>query len=260
MIKYSIYTSCFNINKNNFNYWQTTLPKWIEFIENGDKGEIIIAVNNDTDNTAKTLKDKFLNKIKIINTKFDYQDYAFDGKIKNAALQECKNEICLGLDLDEYPSPNKNSWDQISSKLINSAFDALFIPSIDLCKDFKNYKSIGMKWYMHKQGLHRGVWEKAKLANGKIDVKKSDTCELLNDKNDLCNAVTLTNQLSVNYIKNYNLPFIVHLGWLNWDDRKNQNNTWQPVWSNRAGYEITDIMHDEEQFNNIKTYLHNLDI
>lgn len=264
MIKYSIYTSCFDINKNNFNYWKTTIPKWIDFIDDGDKGEIIIAVNNDDDRTKETLETSFSNKIKIINTSFSYEDYTFDGKIKNAALQECKYEICLGLDLDEYPSPNKKSWDNVSLKLLNiSKLDAVFIPSIDLCKNYNSYKSVGMKWYMHKQGLYRGIWENAKLDNGKIDIKKSDTCELLKIKNQLCSSAALLDQfdeLSIDNIKKYDLPFVIHLGWLDWQNRKNQNQTWQPVWSNRAGYEVKDIMHEENQFNNIEVYPHNLDI
>lgn len=260
MIKYSIYASCFDINKNNFNYWKTTIPKWIEFIDNGEKGEIIITVNKDNDGTKEILKSYFLDRIKIIETSFDYEDYAFDGKIKNAGLQECKHDVCLGLDLDEYPSPNQISWENIASKLLASNLDAIFIPSVDLCKNLNSYKSIGVKWYMHKRGLHRGIWEQAKLNNGKIDIKKSDTCELLNDKDELCKAAFLINQLSILNIKKYDLPFIIHLGWLDWNNRKNQNKTWQPVWSNRAGYEVDNIMHSEDEFNKIQVQEHNLDI
>lgn len=259
-MKYSIYASCFNINKNNFHYWQTTIPKWIDFIDDGSNGEIIIAVNRDEDETVKTLKSNFYNKINIIETNFEYEDYAFDGKIKNAALENCKNEICISLDLDEYPSPNKESWNNIANQFFNSSYEAVFIPVIDLCKDINHYKSIGVKWYMHKQGLHRGVWENAKLSNGKIDVKRSDTCELLNHNNQLCLATPLCQNISMSKIKEHNLPFIVHLGWLNWEDRKNQNNTWQPVWSNRAGYEVKDIIHEKSLFDKIEVFKHNLKI
>ena len=113
---------------------------------------------------------------------------------------------------------------------------------------------------MHKQGLHRGVWENAKLSNGKIDVKRSDTCELLNRNNQLCLTAPLCQNLSMSKIKEHNLPFIVHLGWLNWEDRKNQNNTWQPVWSNRAGYEVKDIIHEKYLFDKIEVFKHNLKI
>jgi hypothetical protein len=259
-MKYSIYASCFNINKNNFNYWKITIPKWIDFINNGIDGEIVIAVNKDEDNTIQTLKSNFENKINIIETNFEYEDYAFDGKIKNTALDNCKNKICIGLDLDEYPSPNKKSWNNITDQFLNLPYEAVFIPVIDLCKDIYHYKSIGVKWYMHKQGLHRGVWENAKLSNGKIDVKKSDTCELLNNENQLCLATPLCQNISISKIKEYDLPFIIHLGWLNWEDRKNQNSTWQPVWSNRAGYEIKDIIHDKSLFDKIEIFKHNLKI
>lgn len=260
MLKYSIYTSCFNIEKNNFNYWQKTLPKWIDFIEEGNKGEIIIAINKSEDNTFAIIKNytKDINCIKITQTNFDYQDYTFDGKIKNAALQQTKNKICIGLDLDEYPSPNKNSWDQIANKFLYSAYDAIFIPVIDLCKNLNSYKSIGYKWYMHKSGLYRGIWNGAKLDNGKIDIKKSDTCELLNKNSNLCSTAHIVQELSIENIKNNNTPFIVHLGWLKWKDRQQQNKMWQPVWSNRAGYEVNDIIHEEASFDKIQVLEHNL--
>lgn len=261
-MKVSIYSTAFNIIKNDFNYWKITIPKWLQFIDYGNKGEIVIAVNKNEDDTLKILKDYFKQYqcIILVESNFDYEDYAFDGKIKNFALQNTKNEICMGLDMDEYPSPNINSWESILYQFLNSNYEAVFIPVVDICKSMEEYKSIGLKWYIHKQGLHRGVWSKAKLENGKIDIKKSDTCELLNKNEDLCSAVSICRELSIDEIKNNNLPFIIHLGWLNWQDRKNQNKTWQPVWSNRAGYEVSDILHEEEKFNNIKVINHNLDI
>jgi hypothetical protein len=45
-----------------FIYWKTTIPKWIDFIDDGDKGEIIIAVNNDDDKTKETFKSIFQNR------------------------------------------------------------------------------------------------------------------------------------------------------------------------------------------------------
>lgn len=261
-MKYSIYTSCFNIEKNNFNYWKYTLPKWINFINNGDNGEIIIAINNSEDNTFKILTNfiKNFNCIKIVQTDFQYEDYAFDGKIKNSALQETTNQICIGLDLDEYLSPNKDSWDQIAKQFLYSEYDSVFIPVIDLCKDKNSYKSIGCKWYMHKPDLFRGIWNGAKLNNGKIDIKKSDTCELLDKSGNLCSTAHLVRDLSINSIKENNIPFIIHLGWLDWENRKNQNNMWQSVWSNRAGYEVDDIIHKKENFEQIQVYSHDLNI
>jgi hypothetical protein len=262
MFKYSLYTSCFNIIKNNFNYWEDTIPKWLEFINYGENGEIVIAVNTSEDQTLEVVKNKFKEYpcIKIIESNFDYNDYSFDGKIKNIALQNCVNEICIGLDLDEYPSLNKNSWANIASQFLNSNFEAVFIPVIDLCKSINHYKSIGSKWYMHKQGLNRGTWNQAKLENGKIDIKKSDTCELLNKNGNLCSAIPLVKESSLELIKKHDLPFIIHLGWLNWENRRNQNKTWQPVWSNRAGFEVEDIMHEEKSFDQIQVFEHNLNI
>jgi hypothetical protein len=261
MFKYSIYTSCFNIIKNDFNYWQTTIPKWLQFIEYGNRGEIVIAINESEDDTFNKLKTSFESnpEIKLIKTNFDYNDYAFDGKIKNIALQNTINDICIGLDLDEYPSSNKNSWDNLSLNFLNSNYEALLIPVIDLCKNINQYKSIGLKWYMHKRGLKRGIWSQAKLLNGKINIKKSDTCELLNQKDELCISAPISDA-SLSNIKDNNLPFVIHLGWLNWLDRKKQNQTWQPVWSNRAGEKVEDIIHQQEQFDEIQIFNHNLSI
>jgi hypothetical protein len=261
-VNYSIYTSCFNIVKNNFNYWSDTIPKWLSFIEYGKFGEIVIALNKSEDNTFEMLTNfiKDFNCIKIIQTNFQYEDYAFDGKIKNEALQNCKNNICIGLDLDEYLSPNKDDWDIVANQLLSSNLEAVFVPVIDLCKSIDEYKSIGLKWYMHKQGLYRGVWKHAELTNGKIDIKKSDTCELLNKNGDLCECGYLIQTLTPEIISKTSCPFIVHLGWLNWENRKNQNKTWQPVWSNRAGFEVEDIIHEEKAFDQIKVLEHNLKI
>ena len=261
-MKVSVYSTAFNIIKNDFNYWKITIPKWLEFIEYGNKGEIVIAVNKSEDNTLKVLREHFGKHecIILLESNFDYEDYAFDGKTKNFALQNTKYEICIGLDMDEYPSPNVKAWESVSYQFLNLNYDAFFIPVIDICKSMQEYKSIGSKWYMHKQGLHRGVWNRARLENGKIDIKKSDTCELLNKNEDLCSAASIFKQLSIDEIKNNNLPFIIHLGWLNWQDRKNQNKTWQPVWSNRAGFEVKDIIHEEQNFDQIKVLNHNLNI
>ena len=261
-MKISVYSTAFNIIKNDFNYWKITIPKWLEFIQYGDKGEIVIAINKSEDDTLKVLKEYFgkYNCVTLVESNFDYEDYAFDGKIKNFALQNTNNEICIGLDMDEYPSPNIKAWESVCCQFLNLNYDAFFIPVIDICKSMQEYKSIGSKWYMHKQGLHRGVWNRARLENGKIDIKKSDTCELLNENEDLCSAASIFKQLSIDEIKNNNLPFIIHLGWLNWQDRKNQNKTWQPVRSNRAGFEVNDIMHEEENFYQIETSNHNLNI
>ena len=73
----------------------------------------------------------------------------------------------------------------------------MFIPVVDLCKGEDYYKSIGFKWYMHKQGLKRGVWPYAKLNNGKIDVNKSDTCELLDEDDNLVQTAYLIEKPNV---------------------------------------------------------------
>jgi len=76
----------------------------------------------------------------------------------------------------------------------------------------------------------------------------------------LCKCGYLIERLTPETISQTSSPFVVHLGWLDWENRKNQNKTWQPVWSNRAGFEVNNIMNEEEDFNKIQVFNHNLTI
>lgn len=262
-MQFSIYTSCFNIVKNDFNYWKNTIPKWVKFLNNGEYGEIVIAVNQSEDNTLDIIKSfiSSYNCVRAIETNFDYSDLAFDGKIKNEALQACKNSICIGLDLDEIPCAGIDGWIFFADFLSKSHYDALFIPVIDLCKSEKTAKSIGQKWYLHKKdGLKRGVWQHAKLKNGHIDISKSDTCELISDMGNLALAATICHPLTAEEIKRKDCIFIAHFGHLLWENRIKQNLTWKPTWENRAGHEVTDIILEKEKFENIPVFEHNLNI
>lgn len=250
----SIYTSCFNIEKNNFHHWKYTIPKWLEFINSDD--EIVIAVNRSDDDTLKLIR-QF--PVKIIRTEFDYNDYAFDGKIKNAALQECENHLCVGLDLDEVPSKNRDRWVVFGNGLLHSSLDFILIPVVDLCKSEKTAKGIGCKWYIHKRGLYRGVWNGAKLANGKIDIDKSDTCELIDKNGNLVRGGRVCS-LNSQSIKNIDSPYVIHYGWLNWEDRQNQNEFWKPVWENRKGGEVLNITQDKDIYDSIEVFEHGLEI
>ena len=111
----SVYHSAFNLNKHGFTGWQECLRKSCQFAD-----QVVVAVNTSEDDTYDTvssiLKDNAKSSI-LLKTSFDYQDPWLDGKIKNAALQECNCEFKVQLDLDEYiPSWQRPLWDSMAQE------------------------------------------------------------------------------------------------------------------------------------------------
>lgn len=261
---FSIYCSAFNVNEMSFDY-STALGVFNAFAE-----EVVIAVNTSRDGTLETLhKHKRINnlhKLKIVETSFDYNDLAFDGKIKNVALQECTKDFCIGLDLDEFiPWSALDNWKE-TAKFIGESedFNSVLIPSIDLYYSYKHAKNVGFKWYLHKrEGMQRGVVNFAKLDNGKIDIEKSDTCELLDKNGNLTRSllacpINYSTEEKLNFIKKEGAPYVFHTGWLNKEQRLKQNKFWKPVWENRAGREVNNIIEKVEDFGEIKYFEHGL--
>lgn len=224
-MKISIYTSAFNLLKNKFDY-EDALSNFLKF---GD--EVIVAVNTSEDDTLFELNQfslNYPNRLVIVTTDFSYEDPLLDGKVKNAALQECGYEICIGVDMDErLPLWQKNTWYRLAQELKESYFDSYFIPSINLYEDKYHYFSITKKWYMHKRkGLFRGPVNFGRNTDGTVDVNKSDTCELIDSNGNL--AVSMNVSLADAYV--------FHLGYMNLDDKVLRNkNFWAKHWSVEAG-------------------------
>lgn len=230
----SIYSSAFNLIKNNFNY-KFSIDNFCNICD-----EVVIAVNTSEDNTLDILKNisttKY-NNLKIIETNFSYNDPLLDGKIKNTALQNSSMPIKIGLDMDEYiPIWQKDMWYALADILSNDSCDCYMIPSVNLYKDCDHYFSITPKWYLHKSGLFRGPVNFAKKEDGHIDINKSDTCELIDAKGDL--AKSKISQIEIEALQTHQHPFVVHMGYLSFDDRLLRNkNFWKNHWLIESGGE-----------------------
>ena len=248
MIKSSIYTTAYLLNKNNFKFLDN-LIKFSKFAN-----EVVIASCEDglVDGSEQLILD-FIKYNDLYNVDFyishdiNFSQNTFDGALKNFALQNTKNEIKLQFDLDESPVlSQKPIWDHVYEDLINSNYDAVFIPSIDLYgseKYIRKNHKIGQKWRIHKAGLYRGVVNFAKNNDSSFDTEKSDSCELLNSFGNLVNTINITppellmpensKMLAKDYL------YTIHHGYLNLGYRANINKTWwQQKWRERTNKEI----------------------
>lgn len=228
----SIYSSAFNLIKNNFDYF-FSINKFCSFAD-----EVVISVNSSQDDTLDTLimlTKKYSNLI-IVPTNVPYSDPLLDGKVKNLALQNTTQPIKIGLDMDEYiPLWQKNIWYYLASLLLSDKnFLCYMIPSINLYGDCYHYSSITPKWYMHKSGLFRGPVNFAKIENGYIDTNKSDTCELIDPNGNL--VPSKMTPADIIHLRSSRLPFVVHTGYLSFSDRLLRNNNfWKNHWLVESG-------------------------
>lgn len=229
---FSIYTSAFNLIKNKFNY-RYHIQNFAQFAD-----EVVIAINTSEDNSVNEVRDYVIencDNVYILETNFSYEDPLLDGKIKNAALQATKQDIKIGLDMDEYiPLWQQYLWENIGNQLMYSQTKAVMIPSLNLYKDKDYYFSITPKWYMHKKGLYRGPVNWAKKEDGTVDTLKSDTCELIDENGNLVHCIQTPNDIES--LRKNNSPFVVHTGYLSLDNRilRNQN-FWEKHWKIESG-------------------------
>ena len=252
-MKFSSYTSAFNLIKMGFD-WQTSILNYSQFMN-----EVVIAINTSEDNTFeivnKFLEEKGISNVILCQCAFDYSDLAFDGKIKNFALQHTSGDIKISCDIDErFPLYQKNMWRNAGDHLLSQdKASAFLIPSINLCGDIYHYKDIGYKWYMHKDRLYRGIVNFAKKQDGKIDTDKSDTCELIDANGNLVQTLMFNN--SIEKLREGETPYVFHYWAVNEEQRIKQNEFWQPIWSNRAGKNIntkTDFSKIEKKEHKLK--------
>lgn len=254
---FSIYTSLYNLS-NGFIDWKGALDNFIAFAD-----ELSIATRSQED--AKLMQDYIdainINKIETHITVWDIplDTIDFDGKLKNLALQRCAEPFCILLDGDErIDIKDKNGWINYANKLSeNNHLDAYLIPVIDLFNTDREYKSIGCKWYLHKNGirLQRGIVDFARRED-KINIEQSDTCELIDEHGSLCEAYQICHN-QIGEIKKVGVK-VWHLGWLDKEKRLKANAFWQPVWNNRAGGEVKNIIHSKEKLEKIEYFPHGL--
>jgi hypothetical protein len=258
----SIYTSLYNLESGLFD-WKEALDNFSSFAD-----EVCVATTmSSVDDTVKLLNEyaETNKKVNIIVTNLSFEDYAFDGKLKNAALSICTNLFCMLLDGDERVRVSQRyKVDNYCKALYeNKAYDAIMLPVIDVFNSEKECKSVGEKWYLHRnsENIKRGIVDFAKLPNGKIDHCRSDTCELIYNDGTLVKSMRILEdeglEDKLDRIRRYNVFTIYHLGWLDKQKRLKANDFWRPVWSNRAGEEVKTISTMEE-LNQIKSVPHNL--
>lgn len=266
MKDHSIYTSAYNLINMGFD-WRATLDNWGRFL--GDEGQVVIAVNTSIDDTARALHEYAFEKNSsggvvwwVVETRIPYENPLFDGMIKNEALRRCTGQFCTLLDMDEVlplgPS-SRAAWNETMEILDQSTYDAVFIPVIDLFHDEWHYKSLGQKWYLHKNKsyLSRGRVSFAARQDGTTDIERSDTCELIRSDGSLANTASFPGCPPLTRKALNQVPYVVHLGWLNKQQRLRQSAFWAPVWSARDGQKVEKPLTNED-LDKIPYYPHNL--
>lgn len=257
----SIYSSLFNYKTCRFDI-DDMLNNFCNFAE-----EVVIATIVDKDDTFGTLlrKGAYFKNLKVyLSNKIPFTP-DFDGAIKNDALQACGGDILIGLDADErIPLRDKERWISAAKfHLFDSCYDALLIPSLNLCGDLFSAKDVGQKWYMHRRGLKRGTVDFARRQDGSHDTSKSDSCELLTQDNKLCTFYNymmrplVSNDDKTYYIYHNKIPFVFHLGYLDLERRAEINQKfWKKQWSAEEGKEVNLPLTSQEL--ETKTFSHNL--
>ncbi len=229
-MKISVYTSAFNLIKNNFKGWQKSLLSSSQLAD-----EVVVAVNTSVDDTIQQIEALKLPNLIILQTNYQYTDPLLDGKIKNAALQACSGDILIQLDMDEYiPTCQHMVWRLCAQHLMSSPeIDCYMIPSLNLYKEPHLAKDISAKWYMHKRGFYRGPVGFARKADGTVDTYKSDTCELIDAYGCLVKTAKLPSDLKS---LQDGAIFVVHFGYLDLQSRIDRNNEfWKEHWLLESG-------------------------
>ena len=102
----------------------------------------------------------FYDSVKIISTDLNTEeDLYWDGKLKNAALERCNNDIVIQVDLDERISGGKETFSKLVTEINSHDFPcSIMLPTIDLYEDLNHFINIGYKWYLHtRKGTRRGA-------------------------------------------------------------------------------------------------------
>jgi hypothetical protein len=236
-MKISIYSTAFNVIKNEFNY-EDAIKNYLYYAD-----EVCLAVNTSEDNSLEEIKNYVeknnFNNVKIISTDFSYDDPFCYGKIVNAALQKCTGDICILQDLDERFGGNKEYLKSLCTNFLNlENIQALFVPVINLYQDINHYKDISFKWYIHKKSLYRGPVNFGIKENGLPDYNKTSTDELIDKNSNLVPTINIVQSLNfqqaIDYIQ-LEYPFVYHLGYTDFHKRIKRNNFWKPFWEKATG-------------------------
>ena len=249
-MKASVYTSLFNYSPEKFDLLGA-FKNWSKYAD-----EIVIATFEDQElSLGKIIFEEYFGGfyqcapqnegkpfIKLIGVKdTSLDDPLFDGKLKNAALQDCSNELVILQDMDERLGGNLDQWEYLGELLKKQEPPfACMIPVIDLYGDFGHYKNVNAKWYLSlKKDLYRGPVNFAKKENGLIDITKSDTTEAV-DKDGNLVPYFYDNRFYCEQENRFdvNQCHVIHLGFLNLEKRVENNKFWKPHWESRCGESV----------------------
>jgi len=223
----SLYTTAFNLDKINIDL-DEAFSNWLCYVD-----EIILATFGDQheETRERVAKSKFWDsrRIRVVSRDVEIEtDVYWEGKLKNTALQNCNHEVAFQCDLDERISGDINAFKNTAKEIIKHDFPcSVMMPTIDLYEDLDHYVSIGQKWYMHKkEGTFRGSVNWARKKDGTLDPEKSDTCELLDIEGSLIPCIG-----KIEFTRDG--PKIIHLGYLDLDERNKVNEFWGKIWNHR---------------------------
>jgi hypothetical protein len=229
---FSIYHSAFNLIKHGFIGWENSVQNSCKFAD-----EVIIAVNTSSDGTKEAIEETLqdFSNWKIVETDFSYQDPWLDGKIKNTALQTCKQDFKIQLDLDEYiPLWQKPLWENLAMQIALSPVQCAAVASVNLYKDWNHYSSINNKQYFHKGQAYRAPSIAARKPDGTINTKMSDGCDLVNADGQFVSTIATTTNLQP--LELGVSPFVVHFGYVDLDSRLERNREfWYEHWYVEGG-------------------------
>lgn len=179
------------------------------------------------------------------------KDPLFLGKLKDQALLASSNPVLIQQDLDERIGGELAMWQVLVDNI--GKYRVFFLPVMDLYKDLAHYKAINYKWYLHlKEGCRRGTVNFAFKQNGAVDVEKSDTCELIDEKGNLIPFVKYVHTEGFDP----KLPHIVHLGHVDLKKRAYHNKEfWKEYWS-ALGQEESNVVTEEEKLSLVEVKEH----
>ena len=266
-IKYSIFGFAFNCTIRDFKL-EEAIDNFISFV--GPEGECVFATiksEDDTRERLKTLEEKYSN-FRVVETNITTKNNRFDGLLKTAAMNECKNELRIIADLDErFRVSDKHKWDAWATYLLNNKeLDGVLVPVLDLwgSKDkIRADKPIGQKFRLHKSSVYaRGVPAFAEMGNGLFRTDLSDSSEPLNEFGELCQFASMVNPsyLVPQFIDILDCPLVIHEGFLDLEWKaKIGREFWLENWQNRSGRN-EDVAVNKNQLDLYPTTYHNVSL
>ena len=235
----SIYSTAFNVIKNNFDY-KDAVKNFCLFAQ-----EVVISINKSDDDTWEAFEElkKTYGNLTTIPASVSYEDPCIDGKLFNLALQNTTQEFKILLGLDQrIPLRQRENWEQLAYSLRFASHDAYLIPVLDLWGSKSKIRwdpeaNVSFQWFLHKDGLERGVVDFAQLPNGKFDPSKSDSSELIYPDGKLVKHEHYLQGGSPTNLKDYLLAleeqsvYVFHLGYMNFENRiKVNEDIWREQW------------------------------